>query len=67
MATKKESGLGRGLFELLDDNAPVVTTKNDGGRVVVRSPEGDKPMKTTSTLYDKDKKPKNRSVLQNYK
>ena len=64
---KKESGLGRGLFELLEDNAPVVTKKNDGGRVVVRSPEGDKVMKTTSNLYDKDKKPKNRSVLQNYK
>ena len=67
MANKKESGLGRGLFDLIDDNAPVVGSKSVGGKVVVRSPEGDKVMKTTSSIYEKDKKPKNRSVLQNYK
>ncbi len=66
MADKKNSGLGRGFFDLLDDNAPDIPVKS-GGKVVVRSPEGDKVMRTTSTLYDKDKKPKNRSVLQNYK
>ena len=67
MANKKDSGLGRGLFDLIDDNAPIVGTKNAGGKVVVRSPEGDKEMRTTSSIYEKDKKPKNRSVLQNYK
>lgn len=66
MAKSKLSGLGKGLSDLLDDNAPEINVKS-GGKVVVRSPEGDKVMKTTSTIYDKDKKPKNRSVLQNYK
>ena len=66
MAKNKLTGLGRGLSALLDDNAPDIK-QNSGGKVVVRSPEGDKVMKTTSTIYDKDKKPKNRSVLRNYK
>lgn len=65
MAKAKASGLGRGLGDLFEDNAPILT--RTGGKVVVRSPEGDKVMRTTSELYDKDKKPKNRSVLQNYK
>ena len=64
MAKSKLSGLGKGLSDLLNDNAPEINVKS-GGKVVVRSPEGDKVMKTTSTI--KDKKPKNRSVLQNYK
>ncbi len=66
MAKSKLSGLGKGLSQLLDDNSPEFSTKS-GGKVVVRSPEGDKVMRTTSNIYDKDKKPKNRSVLQNYK
>lgn len=65
MAKTKASGLGRGLGDLFEDNSPIITPV--GGKVIVRSPEGDKVMRTTSNLYDKDKKPKNRSVLQNYK
>lgn len=65
MAKEKASGLGRGLGELFEDNAPELT--REGGKVVVRTPEGDKVMRTTSSIYEKDKKPKNRSVLQNYK
>ena len=64
---KKPSGLGRGLGELFEDNAPEVTT--DKSKVIVRHPDGDKDMKAKSgpDLFDKDKKPKNRSVLQNYR
>ena len=65
MAKPKASGLGRGLGDLFEDNTPDIA--RPGGKVVVRSPEGDKVMRTTSSLYDKDKKQKNRSVLQNYK
>lgn len=65
MAKTKAAGLGRGLGDLLEDNAP--TVGKIGSKVVVRSPEGDKVMKTTSDLYDKDKKPKNKSVLANYR
>ena len=65
MAKTKAAGLGRGLGELLEDNSP--TLAKVGSKVVVRSPEGDKEMRTTSSIYEKDKKPKNRSVLQNYK
>lgn len=65
MAKTKASGLGRGLGDLFEDNAPELI--RPGGKVIVRTPEGDKPMRTTSSIYDKDKKPKNRSVLQNYK
>ena len=65
MAKTKAAGLGRGLGELLEDNSP--TLAKVGSKVVVRSPEGDKVMKTTSDLYEKDKKPKNKSVLSNYR
>lgn len=65
MAKEKASGLGRGLGDLFEDNAPDIT--RPGGKVIVRTPEGDKAMRTTSSIYEKDKKPKNRSVLQNYK
>ena len=65
MAKEKATGLGRGLGDLFEDNAPELIRPS--GKVIVRSPEGDKPMRTTSSIYDKDKKPKNRSVLQNYK
>ncbi len=66
MAKSKLSGLGKGLSQLLEDNSPEIPVKS-GGKVVVRSPQGDKVMRTTSSIYEKDKKPKNRSVLQNYK
>ena len=65
MAKQKLSGLGRGLGDLLNDNAPEVkkTTTN----VVVRTDSGDKPMRSGSDLFEKDKKPKNKSVLANYR
>lgn len=62
---KKPSGLGRGLGELFEDNAPEV--KTDKSKVIVRHPDGDKNMKSGPDLFEKDKKPKNRSVLQNYR
>lgn len=62
---KKPSGLGRGLGDLFEDNAPEVTT--DKSKVIVRHPDGDKNMKSGPDLFEKDKKPKNRSVLQNYR
>ena len=65
MAKTKASGLGRGLGDLFEDNAPELTRPS--GKVIVRTPEGDKIMRTTASIYDKDKKPRNRSVLQNYK
>ena len=67
MATKsKASGLGRGLGELLEDNTPEV--KSTSAKVVIRKEDGDRDMKsTTPDLYEKDKKPKNRSVLSNYR
>lgn len=65
MAKTKAAGLGRGLGDLLEDNSP--TVGKVGSKVIVRSPEGDKVMKTTSDIYEKDKKPKNKSVLANYR
>ena len=66
MAKPKASGLGRGLGELLEDNTPEV--KSTSAKVVIRKEGGDRDMKsTTSDIYDKDKKPKNRSVLANYR
>ena len=66
MAKPKASGLGRGLGELLEDNTPEV--KSTSAKVVIRKEDGDRDMKsTTSDIYDKDKKPKNRSVLANYR
>ncbi len=60
---KKDSGLGRGLGDLFEDNAPEVKTNKS--KVIVRRPDGDRDMR--SDLFDKDKKPKNRSVLSNYR
>jgi hypothetical protein len=66
MAKQKASGLGRGLGDLLEDNTPEIKTST--ARVIIRKPDGDRDMKsTTSDLYEKDKKPKNRSVLSNYR
>ena len=66
MAKTKASGLGRGLGELLEDNTPEIKTST--ARVIIRKDGENKDMKsTTSELYEKDKKPKNRSVLSNFK
>ena len=62
---KKPSGLGRGLGELFEDNAPEVVTNKS--KVVVRRPDGNRDMRSGPDLFEKDKKPKNRSVLQNYR
>jgi len=62
---KKPSGLGRGLGDLFEDNVPEVG--KDKSKVIVRQPDGDKNMKSGPDLFEKDKKPKNRSVLQNYR
>ncbi len=59
----KPSGLGRGLGDLFEDNAPEVKTST--GRVVIRAADGDKNMRSSPDLYEK--KPKNRSVYLNYK
>ncbi len=60
---KKPSGLGRGLGDLLDDNTPEVKKSTSG--VVIRQSET--PARPTSSLYDKDKKPKNKSLKANYR
>jgi len=65
MAKAKASGLGRGLGELLDDNTPELTKTT--AKVVIRKDDGDREMRPSSDLYEKDKKPKNRSVLANYR
>ena len=66
MAKTKASGLGRGLGDLLEDNTPEI--KSSTARVVIRTDDGNRDMKSaTPGLYDKDKKPKNRSVLGNYR
>ena len=66
MAKQKAAGLGRGLGDLLEDNTPEVKTST--ARVIIRKPDGDRDMTvSTPDLYDKDKKPKNRSVLSNYR
>lgn len=65
MAKNKPSGLGRGLGELLEDNTPEV--QKTTSKVVVRKDDGDKIVRSGADLYDKDKKPKNRSVLANYR
>ena len=62
---KKAAGLGRGLGDLFEDNAPEIKTAQS--RVVVRTPDGNKDMKSGPDLFEKDKKPKNRSVLSNYR
>ena len=62
---KKPSGLGRGLGELLEDNAPEVKTNK--GKVVVRPNVSETLVRSSDDLYAKDKKPKNRSVYLNYK
>ena len=60
---KKPSGLGRGLGDLLMDNAPEVATKT-GSRVVLRE---DEKKITTSTADLFESKPKNKSLKANYR
>ena len=63
---KKPSGLGRGLGDLFEDNAPEVKT-NKGKVVIRKSGDNEVVMRSNDELYAKDKKPKNRSVYLNYK
>ncbi len=71
MATKKPSGLGRGLGELLDDNTPElkgagrseVSVRKDGESIAI-TPKGSTEIKTKELF---EKKPKNRSVKSNFK
>ena len=61
---KKPSGLGRGLGELLEDNAPVFEGKS-GAKVVVRNDTSlERPQKAT---YVPESKPKNKSLKANYR
>ena len=62
MATKKPSGLGRGLGELLEDNAPQVGKST--AKVVVRTESKDVNV-STAELYEK--KPKNKSLKANFR
>ena len=60
---KKPSGLGRGLGDLLEDNAPEIA--RGSARVVIRTAEDKKISVTTAELYTE--KPKNKSVKSNYR
>lgn len=59
---KKPSGLGRGLGDLLEDNAPEITKSSS--RVVIRA-EDKRISVSTAELYTE--RPKNKSVKANYK
>ncbi len=61
---KKPSGLGRGLGDLLDDNAPQITSKTSS-KVVLRAEEKKVSVSGTSELYES--KPKNKSLKANYR
>ena len=70
MSTKKLSGLGRGLGDMLEDNNPTVregrstvTIRKEGETIRV-TPLGSTEIKT-KTLFEN--KPKNRSVKANFK
>ena len=70
MATKKPSGLGRGLGELLDDNTPdlregrgSVTVRKEGDSIRI-TPAGSAEVKTKALFETKHK---NRSVKSNFK
>lgn len=70
MATKKPSGLGRGLGDMLEDNTPdirsehsAVSIRRDGESIRV-TPAGSTEIKT-KTLFET--KPRNRSVKSNFK
>lgn len=68
--TKKDSGLGRGLGELLEDNSPDlrseygrVTVKSEGGTIRI-TPAGSTEVKTKNLFESQHK---NRSVKSNFK
>ena len=70
MATKKPSGLGRGLGELLDDNTPdlregrgSVTVRKEGDSIRI-TPAGSAQVKTKALFETKQK---NKSVKSNFK
>ena len=68
---KKPSGLGRGLGDLLEDNAPQirggssVVKKNDGVAIHITPPPSPTPAAKPKGLYDD--LPKNRSIKANFK
>ncbi len=70
MATKKPSGLGRGLGELLDDNTPEMRSARSEVRVskegesITITPKGSTEIKTKELF---EKKHKNRSVKANFR
>ena len=59
---KKTSGLGRGLGDLLEDNAPEI--RKNTAKVVIRT-ETKRVTVSNSDIYPEI--PKNRSVKSNYK
>lgn len=61
---KKPSGLGRGLGELLEDNAPVFEAKG-GAKVVIRNDTAKEISKKAT--YVPEQKPKNKSLKANYR
>ncbi|MBE6556692.1 MAG: hypothetical protein E7664_02975 [Ruminococcaceae bacterium] len=60
---KKQSGLGRGLGDLLEDNKPEIRSSS---RVVIREDKKDAP-KASVGLYDGLSGHKNRSVKANFR
>lgn len=63
--SKKPSGLGRGLGDLLEDNTPTVKRS---GHVVIRSDDGNKDMAgKPPELHDNNKMPKNKSLKANFR
>lgn len=61
--SKKTSGLGRGLGDLLSDNSPTLT-RTSGPKVVIRTEEK-KITVSTAEIYET--KPKNKSVKANFR
>ncbi len=59
---KKPSGLGRGLGDLLEDNAPEV--RKNTSRVIIRTDDKNVSV-STAELYPQ--KPKNKSLKANYR
>lgn len=61
--SKKQSGLGRGLGDLFDDNKPFVT-ETQQAKVILRK-ENKGVAVSTAELYET--KPKNKSVKANFR
>ncbi len=68
---KKPSGLGRGLGDLLEDNAPQIRSgssvvkKSENGAIHITPPPSPNPSSKPKGLYDD--LPKNRSLKANFK